>query len=216
MEPEENKESGNKNKTSLMDVVLFLGIMAIFAAAFVWQAADDLRDIHDDLVVQNEQAIGEKMNYWSQANVAGQELEAVWAVYNTQLPHESSVFQNASKAHSDYGNAMREGNPEKAVNAALQFNSLTLTEAYPVLGSEKLAEQTQLELKDSVSKMNDSFVRWTKTIEKYNGDRNKVMGRIAVYVWGSLLPGGTDLPRRISYYEFKQEELNVTKTLEKK
>lgn len=211
----ENKKSRNKNKTSLGDTIFTLAVILMFFALFAIMIADDLRHNYDNQVNLSERAESEGMNYWSQANVVTQEVEVVYEPFSMYLSHESSTYEKVTKARSNYNDALKDGDPEKIVNAAMQFKMLAVNEAFPILGSEKLAEQTQIELKDSVSKMDGAFKNWSSAIREYNSARRSISGRISVLFWGYLL-GGTDLPERIGYYKFEQKELNVSKTLERR
>lgn len=220
MVQEEEKKVSKKNKEKGRDyswIGFIAMVIAIFGLMVILSSAED----YDNLVTLNQGAKSNESIYREMVAQIGQEVEVIWEPYITYLPHESKTIIEAMKYRAAYNNAVNEGNTIEALknaqtlNTVLQVKALSVTEASPQqLVSAKLAEQTQLELKDSVSKLNSSFIGWTENVKGYNVARNQISGKLAVLIWGRIL--GTNLPEELSYYKFEKTELNVTETVSKR
>lgn len=207
----ENDQADNKSekKGNSHDGV-WIAIIAIVVVGILFE--DGTRHMYDSLVSKDQNVTSNESVYRNNVHVVGQVVESMWRIFKAQLSHESETLVDATRLRSDYDNALKEGKSEDVVNIAMQFKVLSVNEAFPQLTTTPLAEQTQVEVKSSINELEASFRYWMKDVKDYNTARGSVFGRISVYVWAHIL-GGTDLPEKHSYYNFRETELNVTKIL---
>lgn len=214
-----NEKSGIiKAIKDIVSDLIIISIILLFVG-FIFLAI--IGDDYDNLVTLNQGAKSNESIYTEMVNQVGQEVEVLWEPFTLYLTHEQETITKATKYRAAYNTAVNEGNTVDALNNAQALNTifqakiLSVAEAPPQqMVSARLAEQTQIEMKGSVSKMNGAFSNWTNNVGAYNTARNKISGKIAVMVWGRLL--GTNLPEEMSYYKFSKMELNVTGTLSRR
>lgn len=158
-------------------VLLALGVLvAIVVAAASIGAYNGL--VHENQLVKLRQG-----GFSSALDLGTSKIELVWDATNKFFSHESDVIVNATKYRGQFLEAKKEGNPQKAVDAAMAFNIVVTKEAYPQLTSEPVVQKQINSMEESVNEMKTALDDWNTQIERYNTYRasfpTSIIGNLA-------------------------------------
>ncbi len=159
---------------------------------------------YSNLVTVNQGYKGSEARYGAALDLCSQKIEAVWSVFNEYLGQERVIFDKAMNARKSFYEAAARGDAKATVDSALAFNVVAVQEAYPVLSSVPVAQQTIRSMEESINEIKTALDDWIYATQTYNVTRQKPMGMLV----GAMIP--QMFPLEQDYYKSEKVRLDIS------
>jgi len=160
--------------------------------------------LYNGLVVREQQYRAGGGHYSVALDLCSQKIELIGKIYQTYLSQERTIIATWAEARSAFYQAASEGDVEETIEAVtnLQLNVKAVVEAYPVLSSVPVAQQTIGEMTEAVNEIKTASDDWVFATQNYNSARKS---------WPTVWAGNMfGFPGEFQYYQSDQAKLDVS------
>lgn len=210
----------NKGLLAVIGVIIVL--LVVLGAGFSW-----ITGIQKAMVREQQNVLSQEGRYGAALETLSEKIKGIWSLEKDFLDHEKETLTGVIKARAEavnaagraYSEATAQGNPDKTIEAANEFNRTArdfvlsvnvnaLREAYPQLFSPGIVQQTLRGLEEAVNEIRTSLDDWQVAIRDYNTYRAQWPQRFV----GDLLR----FPASFDYYKAEKAKLNMDELMPEK